>query len=89
MMSPLADIVQLPHIAPVMHAQVGVLPHPDGSGWQAKAPGLVTAPPSIASQYCVPFAQNRGPQANVPVGGVHPPTPEMSWPAALASQALL
>jgi hypothetical protein len=43
----------------------------------------------MASQYCVPFAQNVEPQANIPVGGVQPPEDETSWPAAPASQTLL
>jgi len=35
MMSPLLDIVQFPHIAPVMHAHVGVAPQAAGSEWHA------------------------------------------------------
>ena len=68
---------------------MGVPPHPAGSVWQPYAPGLVTAPPTLASQNCVPRMQNLGPHANVPAGGVQPPRSEMSVPAAAAKQALL
>ena len=89
MRSPLAVIVQLPHVVADRQAHVAGDPQAGGSVRHAYVPGAPAGPPIIRSQNCVPFVQKRGPHANVPDGGVQVPWSLMSTPPAAAMQGLL
>ena len=65
--------MQFPHVVPDRQAHVAGKPQAGGSVRQVYDPYAPTGPPKMRSQNCVPCAQNRGPQANVPDGGVQPP----------------
>jgi hypothetical protein len=68
---------------PGTQAHVAVAPHCPGNDRHWYIPGSGDDGLSSREQYSVPCAQKKRPHANVPAGGVQPPTSETSdrpWP---------